>query len=91
MTACPYCRQPLKGDLALPRMSARQRTIYDAVVGAGNMGIRTERLVSLIDSNGPGAGIVLRVQVHELNKKLLSVRQRIRGSGGSYWLVEIGG
>lgn len=90
MTTCPYCRQKLTGDLALPRMSQRQKVIYDAVVKAGNTGIRTDRLVSLIDSNGPGAGIVLRVQVHELNKKLRSVRQRIKGSGGSYWLVNVG-
>ncbi len=90
MTACPYCRQPLKGDLALPRMSGRQQRIYEAVVKAGNKGIETERLVKVIDSNGRGAGIVLRVQVHELNKKLQSVKQRIKGAGGYYWLVNVG-
>jgi hypothetical protein len=71
-------------------MSSRQRSIYDAVAKGGNMGIKTEKLVSVIDSNGPGGGIVLRVQVHELNKKLAKLDQRIKGSGGSYWLVNVG-
>ena len=90
MTPCPYCRQPLKGEFALPRMSSRQRTIYEAVTAAGSRGIKTEKLVSLIDSNGPGGGVVLRVQVHELNRKLASLGQRIKGGGGSYWLINNG-
>ncbi len=89
-TSCPYCHQKLTGAIALPRMSGRQRAIYDAVAKAANIGIKTERLVDLIDSNGPGGPVVLRVQVHELNKKLTEVKQRIRGSGGSYWLINIG-
>lgn len=90
MNRCPYCRQPLDGMVAIPPMSGRQRTIYDAVTQAGNAGIRTTELVKLIDSIGPGGGVVLRVQVHELNKKLKVIRQRIKGSGGSYWLIYTG-
>jgi len=81
----------MSGDLALPLMSDRQRIIYNAVAKAGNTGIRTKELVELIDSNGPGANIVLRVQICELNKKLSSLYQRIKGAGGSYWLINTGG
>ena len=90
MTLCPYCKRPLKGDLAVPHLSKRQRIVYNAVVESSGEGARRDDLLKAIGSVGPGGPIVLRVQVHEINKKIAAIKQRIKGSGGSYWLINTG-
>ena len=66
----------------LPPLSHRQKFIYEAVVRAGSSGIQTDRLIAaMYGKQSPtmaGYG-VMRVQVHEINKKLTSINQRIRG------------
>lgn len=89
MTKCPYCKQKIDGVMSLPPMPNRQRTIYEAVAAAGSKGITKSELVSLIESNGPGGHIVLRVQVHQLNKALNRLKQRVRGGGGWYRLIDL--
>lgn len=70
-------------------MSDRQQKVYWAVAHGGPKGKPTRDLLKAMyhpADPGPGGGIVLRVQIHELNKKLASVGQEIRGAGGSYRL-----
>jgi hypothetical protein len=70
---CPYCGGPLTIALPLP-MSARKRRIYDALVGAGPLGVRTHELIVHMhgpDENlSPSAYGQLRREVCEINKKL---------------------
>lgn len=80
MSSCPYCGGPLKGAAALPSMSKRQGIIYDMVLTSANHGCSHEQLLNAIyegKKQPPGAGIVLRVSIHELNKIIQSLNQRI--------------
>lgn len=91
MSLCPYCHAPLKGAAALPPMSKRQAIIYDMVLTSAHHGCSHKQLLDGIyegKNQPPGAGIVLRVAVHELNKLLIPVHQRVAGRRGiGYVLV----
>ena len=85
MTVCPYCKTPLKGEAALPEMSQRQDVIYDSLAGAGHKGMSKDDLLRCIYSDDdipPGGPIVMRVQIHEINKKLKPLHQRIIAKRG---------
>lgn len=84
MLDCPYCGEPLKGDIITPEMSARQKRIYYAVLEAGPSGIKTSDLVLRMyedEREEPTAGgrIVLRVQINAMNKILKDFNQQIKG------------
>jgi hypothetical protein len=83
MSNCPYCGEPLKGDVLTPEMSLRQQRIYTAVLHAGPDGIPTkDLLLQMYNSKQaptPGGGIVLRVQINKINELLHPVGQRIIG------------
>ena len=78
---CPYCKAPLTGEAALPRLTARHLRIYKALVAGGPEGVDTdELLVQMYDDDEfptPGGPTVLRVQIHYINKKIASTGQRI--------------
>ena len=79
---CPYCGHQMNEPIITPPLSMRQKSIYQAVVSAGSSGIETSRLIAaMYGKQTPtmsGYG-VMRVQVHEINKKLTSINQRIQG------------
>ena len=90
MSRCPYCNQKLTGSLAIPSMSVRQRKIYDAVVSAGKDGISQGDLLHVMYDKiiPPGGQVVMRVNVHEINKLIKELGQRIRCQRyGKYRLV----
>lgn len=90
MALCPYCKSPLKGKQAFPILPPRQLRIYDAVVAAGRDGLFKEDLLKILYDGKkipPGGPIVLRVTIHELNKAIKSLDQRIVGRHG-YRLVK---
>lgn len=80
---CPYCGQRMDKDIELPPMSARKIRVYKTVAAAGDKGIMSnDLLVRMYDDDEwptPGGGVVLRVQVCELNKILAGYNQRIVG------------
>lgn len=78
---CPYCGAAL-GDVAtIPEMSRRQDRVYCAVIASGRDGIHPEKLLlKMYDKDQaptPGGSVVLRVIVHEINKKISAIGQRI--------------
>jgi hypothetical protein len=78
---CPYCKAPLKGEATLPRLSGRNLRVYRALVAAGPEGIESdELLVQMYDDDEyptPGGPTVLRVQIHDINRKIAGTKQRI--------------
>ena len=88
---CPYCGGELNGELALPPMSIRQKVIYDAVVNSGGSYVTTEAIKEKVygETEPPkGADIVMRVQIHGLNRILAPLNMRVRGyRGRGYKLV----
>jgi hypothetical protein len=59
--------------------------IYDAVVAAGKAGVSSANLLAIFYGDKkppPGGPIVLRVNIHELNKVLADNNQRITGRQG---------
>ncbi len=94
---CPYCAGPLDEPLArLPAMRARRRRIYIAVLQAGPEGLETAALMKEMYEPGriptKGAYAMLRVNVHEMNKTLAALGQKITGKPyGRYRLVSITG
>lgn len=85
MKLCPYCGGKLKEWPVLPQMPARRKAIYEAVARAGPDGIQAEDLIPALYTVGRtrgrepsrGAGVMLRVQVYELNKQLKPFGQKI--------------
>lgn len=87
---CPYCGGPC--DFTEPALSERKTRIYHAVVSAGKRGIKTMSLVGQMYRFGEKpsrrATGVLRVQIYEINKKLVPFKQRIQAKPrGIYRLV----
>lgn len=95
MNECPYCHQPMK-EVVVPLMKLRHRKIYDAVVEGGPEGVAFTTLIKLVwPKSTPGAYVMLRVAVHEMNKKIALLGQRIvamRGQdkSGRYYLINTG-
>lgn len=95
---CPYCGTITTKPM-LPPMKERQRRVYDAVASAGSVGVRVERLMAIMSSPRrptPGANTVLRVMIHETNKLIAPMGQKIvsrrgRDERGRYFLVSTGG
>ena len=89
MSLCPYCKRILKGKIELPYLPPRQRLIYDEVSASGRDGILPVDLLRKMYGDKhppPGGRIVMRVQVYELNKKISSLGQHIKG-GQHYRLI----
>lgn len=79
---CPYCGGPLNGIAALPQVSKRKLNIYQAVLAAGPLGIRSADLTRAMFSTEhiPKSGYgMMRVQLCELNKLLIPRGEMIRG------------
>ena len=78
---CPYCKAPMEGEAALPRLSGRNLRVYRALVAGGPEGVDTDDLlVSMYDDDEfptPGGPTVLRVQICDINKKIAPMNQRI--------------
>lgn len=98
---CPYCGGPLEKDPDLPVMRQRWMRIYKTAASAGPHGIpATDLLVRMYADEEwptPGGNTVLRVQIHEINKRIAPYHQRIvsafDGPGKSntrYYLRSIG-
>jgi hypothetical protein len=94
MIVCPYCKGKISDEPELPRLSARMARIYRAVAAAGEKGISPSDLLVRMyaDEEWPtpaGAGI-MRVQIHEINKRIQSINQHITNwHRGNYRLVQI--
>ena len=71
-------------------MSKRKRLIYDAIVAAGPEGIMPHTILKTIygDQLTKGGGVVLRVQICELNKILAKIGQRIKGRRSTGYCLE---
>lgn len=78
---CPCCGTDLGTELkhSPVAFSKRQQFIYDTVKAAGADGISTKKLVNAVYKNKPskGAGVVVRVQIHEMNRFLEPFKQKI--------------
>lgn len=87
---CPYCHNPIAGEMAAPPVSRRKRRIYNAVVSAGNAGIKAKDLLAHMyggeQESTPGGPVVLRVMICEMNKVIAKIGQRISAIDGSYFL-----
>jgi hypothetical protein len=87
---CPYCGEPLAGNDLIPPMNKRRRRLYDAVTRAGSKGITVRKLLPHMytaeQQQTPFAWTVLRVQIHELNRTLIPISQRVKAINGSYFL-----
>lgn len=75
-------------------MSDRKTRIYRTVLSAGQSGIASSNLLAHMYAFGEKPSkcghIVLRVQIHDINKKLIPFKQRIQAKPrGRYRLVEI--
>ena len=91
MSHCPYCGGKLTGKIAVPRMSARQRRIYDAIINAGQNGISQADLASAMYNGGKvgrGFAVMLRVKVHEINKIIQGLHAPLQTRGGIYRLAD---
>lgn len=88
---CPYCGSKMKGKAALPFIPPRRMRIYDAVIAAGKAGISSANLLLVFYGDKkppPGGAIVLRVNIHELNKIIAPIGHCIVGRQG-YRLVSV--
>lgn len=78
---CPCCGTDLGSELkhAPVYFSKRQQFIYDTVRAAGAGGITTKKLINAVYKNKPSKGswVVVRVQIHEINRYLEPFNQRI--------------
>jgi hypothetical protein len=87
---CPYCGGPLTGEATIPPMNKRRRRLYNAAAKAGGQGITLEKLLPRMYPKSqkptPSAWGVLRVEIHELNKDLRKIKQRVAAKNGSYFL-----
>lgn len=87
---CPYCGGRLAGNDLIPPMNKRRRRLYDAVAKAGSKGITIRKLLPHMytaeQQQTPFAWAVLRVQIHELNRTIASLSQKIAAKDGSYYL-----
>lgn len=87
---CPYCGSPLDGNSIVSPTNKRRRRLYDAVAKAGSKGITVKKLLPHMYTAGqqqtPSAWAVLRVQIHELNRTIASLSQKIKAVDGSYYL-----
>lgn len=81
MSQCPYCGSVYNSTHPPLSMSQRQREIYTAVAAGGPRGIPTKQLISVIYGDDPpgSAGVVLRVNIFEINRKIKDRGQRIKG------------
>lgn len=91
---CPYCKQPMSGEMSIPPMRPRMMRIYKATLEAGTHGITPEDLLVRMYDDGewptPGGPVVLRVQICEMNKILGTVDQRIVSAHrGRYRLMSL--
>lgn len=91
---CPYCKQPLHGEMAIPPLKPRMKRIYKAMLEAGTEGITPEDLLVRMYDDGewptPGGPVVLRVQICEMNKALETIGQRIVSAHrGRYRLMHV--
>jgi hypothetical protein len=81
MSNCPYCKREAPAEIAQPLLlSPRRRKIYSAVAAAGPDGASSFDLIKAVygEQEPPAAaGTILRVQVHELNRTLKLLGQRI--------------
>ena len=81
MSTCPYCGTTYHSTYPPPALSNRQRDIYAAVAAGGPRGIPTKNLISVVYGDDPpgSAGVVLRVNIFEINRKIKDRGQRIKG------------
>lgn len=91
MSICPYCKGEMDG-IELPRMSGRMLRIYTAVLESGTAGISPSDLLVRMYAEEewptPAGGGILRVQIHEINKRIAAIHQRITNwHRGNYRLV----
>jgi hypothetical protein len=95
MSKCPYCGSQIEGRMAMPRLSARQVRIYDAVAAAGPDGISAESLLKKMyngEKQTAGSNVVMRVTIHYMNARLTEIGQRVQGGiGGRYRLTSLKG
>lgn len=95
MTAtCPYCKSPMEGEAAVPRMSARMMRIYNTLLAAGPEGVPTAELIARMYADDewptPGGYAVLRGRIHLMNRKLIPHGQHIiNWQRGRYRLVSV--
>lgn len=93
--SCPYCGGQLtsnqQAELSLKLLPHRLRRIYNTMLEAGPIGVTVEYLIETVwpEYRPESAYGMLRVGIHELNKKLASINgHRIRGSrGNGYYLI----
>lgn len=81
MTVCPFCKATYNSTMPPANLSNRQREIYNTIVEAGPMGIKTKDILASVygDHPPPSAWGVLRVNVFEINRKIRDHGQRIKG------------
>lgn len=92
---CPFCKEPMPAFTRIPLLHPRKQRIYNAVAGAGREGIDSEDLLVRMYADDemptPGGMQVLRVKIHEINKAIAVLNQRIVSAfRGRYVLKEIG-
>lgn len=87
---CPYCRQATAAP-SVPLLSHQRGIIYRTIVAAGPHGVSVADLLAKVygapDRAPPSAHTVLRVNIHETNKVIRPIGQRIRGKNKTYHLV----
>ena len=83
MIKCPFCKQKLGTEFQVPKLNRRRSRIYNAVVKAGPAGVPKTILIEKMyggDRPTPKGDIVLRVNIHEINRTLKPLGQRIKSN-----------
>lgn len=70
---CPYCRKPLANKLEYVALSNRHRSMVDAIMASGPVGIPKERFVELF-FKGSISPITVRTTLNRLNGKIKPLR-----------------
>lgn len=89
---CPYCGTVC--NIEDPVLSERKTRLYRAVIESGKDGITSASLLAHMYAFGEKPSkhgfVVMRVQVHDINKKLAPFNKRIQARPrGRYRLVSI--
>lgn len=78
---CPYCGNDLPEQMQIPVMSERMLRVYKTVAASGPKGVKSVNLIDHLYEFGrkpaKSANGQLRKVIHEMNKVLAAVNQRV--------------